>query len=101
MPEEIRRKLVAQVKTRLVTERTRYPIDDARAAVDFCATHLGFTVNPTASAIGITKGRARALVAAVVWLISPCAFGWLAHSRNSRLRLFTEDTPMTSAATTG
>jgi len=21
-----------------------------------------------------------------------CAFGWLAHSRNSRLRLFTEDT---------
>jgi len=24
----------------------------------------------------------------------PCAFGWLAHSRNSRLRLFTEDTPL-------
>ena len=22
-----------------------------------------------------------------------CAFGWLAHSRNARLRLFTEDTP--------
>jgi len=25
-----------------------------------------------------------------------CAFGWLAHSRNSRLRLFTEDTPPNS-----
>jgi hypothetical protein len=23
-----------------------------------------------------------------------CAFGWLAHSRNAKPRLFTEDTPM-------
>src|SRR5262245_31854349 len=44
----------------------RYLIDDARAAVDFYKTNLGGVDDPTAGAIGITNGRARALVAAVV-----------------------------------
>src|SRR5215475_3659258 len=30
----------------------------------------------------------------------PCAFGWLAHSRNSRLRLFTEDTRLSITSAT-
>jgi hypothetical protein len=41
----------------------RYLIDGARAAVDFYTTHLGFTID-------LTAGRARAIVAAVVGLIS-------------------------------
>ena len=60
----------------------RYLIDDARAAVDFCATHPGFIVDPTAGAIGITNGRARALVAAVVGLIS-LVIGGLALARSA------------------
>jgi hypothetical protein len=48
----------------------RYLIDDARAAVDFYTIHLGFAVDLTDGAIGITSGRARAIVAAVVGLIS-------------------------------
>src|SRR5262249_54327282 len=48
----------------------RYLIDDARAAVDFYIIHLGFTAYLTDGAIGITNGRARALVAAAVGLIS-------------------------------
>jgi hypothetical protein len=48
----------------------RYLIDDARAAVDFYTIHLGFAVDLTYGAIGITSGRARALVAVVVGLIS-------------------------------
>jgi uncharacterized protein DUF6223 len=58
----------------------RYLIDDARAAVDFYTTHLGFTVAPTAGAI--TSGRARALVAAVVGLIS-LVIGGLAMARSA------------------
>ena len=46
----------------------RYLIDDARAAVDFYTIHLGF--DPSNGAIGITSGRARALVGVVVGLIS-------------------------------
>src|SRR5215472_7575459 len=60
----------------------RYLIDDARAAVDFYTTHHGFTVDPTAGAIGITNGRARALVAAVVGLIS-LVIGGLALARSA------------------
>jgi len=60
----------------------RYLIDDARAAVDFYTTHHGFTVDPTAGAIGITNGRARALVAAVVGLIS-LVVGGLALARSA------------------
>jgi uncharacterized protein DUF6223 len=60
----------------------RYLIDDARAAVDFYTTHLGFTVDPAAGAIGITNGRARALVAAVVGLIS-LVIGGLALARSA------------------
>src|SRR4029453_8645952 len=48
----------------------RYFIDDARSAVDFYTPHLGFIVDPAAGATGITAGRARALVAVVVGLIS-------------------------------
>jgi hypothetical protein len=60
----------------------RYLIDDARAAFDFHTTHLGFTVGPTAGAIGITNGRARALVGAVVGLIS-LVTGGLALARST------------------
>jgi catechol 2,3-dioxygenase-like lactoylglutathione lyase family enzyme len=60
----------------------RYLIDDARAAVDFYTTHLGFTVDSTAGAIGITNGRARALVAAVVGLIS-LVIGGVALARST------------------
>jgi hypothetical protein len=42
-------------------------VDDARANVDFYTIHLGFAVDRV---IGITTGRARAIVAAVVGLIS-------------------------------
>jgi hypothetical protein len=60
----------------------RYLIDDARAAVAFYTIHLGFAVDPTDGAIGITKGRARALVAIVVGLIS-LVVGGLALARSS------------------
>jgi Family of unknown function (DUF6223) len=52
----------------------------ACAAVDFYTTRLGFTVDPTAGAI--TNGRARALVAAVVGLIS-LVIGGLALARSA------------------
>jgi hypothetical protein len=52
----------------------------ACAAVDFYTTHLGFIVAPTAGAI--TNGRARALVAAVVGLIS-LVIGRLALARSA------------------
>ena len=58
----------------------RYLIDDARAAVDFYTTHIGFNVAPTAGAI--TSGRARALAAAVVGLIS-LVIGGLAMARSA------------------
>ena len=58
----------------------RYLIDDARAVVDFYTAHHGFTVAPTAGAI--TNGRARALVAAVVGLIS-LVVGGLALARSA------------------
>src|SRR5262245_48910421 len=60
----------------------RYLIDDARAAVDFYTIHIGFAVALTDGAIGITKGRARALVAAVVGLIS-LVVGGLALARSA------------------
>jgi hypothetical protein len=62
----------------------RYLIDDARAAVDFYTTHIGFTVDGAAGAIGITNGRARAIVAAVVGLIS-LVIGGLALARSAGL----------------
>jgi hypothetical protein len=60
----------------------RYLIDDARAAVDFYTIHLGFAVDLTDGAIGITSGRARALVAVVVGLIS-LVVGGLALARSA------------------
>jgi hypothetical protein len=60
----------------------RYLIDDARAAVDFYTIHLGFAVDLTDGAIGITHGRARAIVAAVVGLIS-LVVGGLALARSA------------------
>src|SRR5262249_61844962 len=57
-------------------------IDDARAAVDFYIIHLGFTAYLTDGAIGITNGRARALVAAAVGLIS-LVVGGLALARSA------------------
>jgi catechol 2,3-dioxygenase-like lactoylglutathione lyase family enzyme len=47
----------------------RFLIDHARAAVAFYTIHLGFPIALADGAIGITNGRARALVAAVVGLI--------------------------------
>jgi Family of unknown function (DUF6223) len=52
----------------------------ACATVDFYTTRLGFTVDPTAGAI--TNGRARALVAALVGLIS-LVIGGLALARSA------------------
>jgi Family of unknown function (DUF6223) len=60
----------------------RYLIDAARAAVDFCTIHLGFAVDLTDSVIGITSGRARALVAVGVGLIS-LVVGGLALARSA------------------
>ena len=60
----------------------RYLIDNARAAVDFYTIHLGFAVDLTDGAIGITSGRARALVGAVVGLIS-LVVGGLALARSA------------------
>jgi hypothetical protein len=60
----------------------RYLIDDARASVDFYTIHLGFAVALTDGAIGITNGRARALVAVVVGLIS-LVVGGLALARSA------------------
>ncbi|HEY3040084.1 MAG TPA: DUF6223 family protein [Pyrinomonadaceae bacterium] len=60
----------------------RYLIDDARSAVDFYTTHLGFMVDPTPGATGITAGRARALVGVVVALIS-LVIGGLALARSA------------------
>jgi catechol 2,3-dioxygenase-like lactoylglutathione lyase family enzyme len=60
----------------------RYLIDDARAAVDFYTIHLGFAVDGAGGVVGITKGRARAIVAAVVGLIS-LFVGGLALARST------------------
>jgi hypothetical protein len=60
----------------------RYLIDDARAAVDFYTIYLGFAIDLTDGAIGITNGRARAIVAAVVGLIS-LVVGGLALARSA------------------
>jgi hypothetical protein len=62
--------------------RVRYLIDDACAAVDFYTIHLGFAVDLTNGVIGITNGRARAIVAAVVGLIS-LVIGGLALARSA------------------
>jgi len=59
----------------------RYLIDDARAAVAFYTIHLGF-FEPTPVPIGITPGRARALVGVVVGLIS-LVVGGLALARSA------------------
>jgi hypothetical protein len=59
----------------------RYLIDDARAAVGVYSTHLGFT-EPTTVPIGITPGRARALVAVAAGLIS-LVIGGLAMARSA------------------
>ena len=61
--------------------RVRYLIDDARAAVAFYTIHLAFA-EPTPVPIGITPGRARALVAAVVGLLS-LVVGGLALARSA------------------
>jgi hypothetical protein len=63
----------------------RFLIDDARAAVDFYTIHLGFAVAPTDGAIGITNARARALVAAVVGLISLVVGGLALASSAGRI----------------
>lgn len=55
-------------------------LGDARAAVAFYTTHLGFTVAPAVGAI--TNGRARSLVAAAVGLIS-LVIGGLALARSA------------------
>jgi catechol 2,3-dioxygenase-like lactoylglutathione lyase family enzyme len=60
----------------------RHLIDNARAAVDFYTIHLGFAGDLTDGAIGITNGRARAIVAAVVGLIS-LVVGGLAWARSA------------------
>src|SRR5262249_30548548 len=60
----------------------RYLIDDARATVGFYPTPLGSAVALTAGAIGITNGRARALVAVGVGLIS-LVVGGLALARSA------------------
>ena len=67
-----------------LTELTsvRYLIDHAPAAVDIYSIHLGFAVDPTDGAIGLTSGRARALVAAAVGLIS-LIIGGLALARSA------------------
>jgi hypothetical protein len=72
-----------EIYTKL-TELTsvRYLIDDARPAVDFYTIHLGFAVYFTDRVIGITNGRARALVAAVVGLLS-LIVGGLALARSA------------------
>ncbi|HEX5081741.1 MAG TPA: DUF6223 family protein [Blastocatellia bacterium] len=57
-------------------------IDQARAAVDFYTIHLGFPIALADGAIGITNGRARAIVAAVVGLIS-LVVGGLALARSA------------------
>ena len=63
----------------------RYLIDDARAAVDFYTIYLGFAVDLTDGAIGITNGRARAIVALALGLIGMNLSGLaLARSRRSR-----------------
>jgi hypothetical protein len=60
----------------------RYLIDDARTAVEFYTIHVGFAADVTDGAIGITNGRARAIVAAVVGLIS-LVVGGLALARSA------------------
>jgi catechol 2,3-dioxygenase-like lactoylglutathione lyase family enzyme len=60
----------------------RFLIDHARAAVAFYTIHLGFPIALADGAIGITNGRARALVAAVVGLIS-LVVGGLALARSA------------------
>ena len=63
----------------------RYLINDARAAVDFYIIHLGFAVDLTDGAIGLTSGRAGAIVALVLGLIGMNLGGLaLARSRRSR-----------------
>ena len=58
-----------------------YLMDNARAAVEFYTRHVGFN-DPTPVPIGITPGRARALVAVAVGLISLVA-GGLALARSA------------------
>jgi len=71
-----------EFKTKLTEPANgRYLIDGARAAVGVYTSHLGFT-EPTPVPIGITPGRARALVAAVVGLIS-LVVGGLALARSA------------------
>jgi len=60
----------------------RYLIDNACAAVAFYTIHLCFAVDLATGAIGITNGRARAIVAAVVGLIS-LVVGGLALARSA------------------
>jgi hypothetical protein len=48
----------------------RYLMDDVRAAADFFTIYTGFAANLADPVIGITEGRARAIVAAVVGLAS-------------------------------
>jgi hypothetical protein len=57
-------------------------VDGARAAVDACSTHLGFTAHLTVGAIGIGTGRLVPTVAAVVGLISAVT-GGLAMARSA------------------
>jgi hypothetical protein len=60
----------------------RFLIDNARAAVECYAIHLGFAVELADRVIGITPGRARAIVAALVGLIG-LVVGGLALARSA------------------
>jgi hypothetical protein len=57
-------------------------IDNARAALDFYSIQLGFAIHLADAVTGITPGRARALVAAGVGLIS-LLVGGLALGRSA------------------
>lgn len=59
-----------------------YLIDAARATADFHSLHTGFAAGLNDGAIGITSGRARALVAAGVGLLS-LIVGGLALARSA------------------
>jgi hypothetical protein len=60
----------------------RYIVDDVDTAIEFYTIYLGFAGDLTDGAIGITNGRARAIVAAVVGLIS-LVVGGLALARSA------------------
>jgi Family of unknown function (DUF6223) len=62
--------------------RVRFFNDEVHAVVDFYNIHLGFATDINDRPIGITKGRARALVGAAVGLLS-LVVGGLALARSA------------------